>query len=102
MVKGVGKLHDQKGQLNNIKKIGYETKEIFREGAVKVAAGGEVIRNAGRENEQIAGKLDEGNRTITRIAKREFVYKLLLNFLILALFAAFVAVLIVKLTRKKS
>lgn len=59
----------------------------------------DIIINVSDKNAQIAKGLNEGNKIIVEMSRREFFYKIGLYFVIFALFITIVAVLINKLLK---
>lgn len=57
----------------------------------------DIIQNVAEKNSEIAKGLNEGNKLIVQMSRREFFYKIALYFVIFALFLAIVAILIKKL-----
>ena len=95
-----GELYDQENQLGNIKKLGYEANDNMRNANQGLRDQRDIIQNVAEKNVQIAKGLNEGNKIIVRMTRREMFYKLGLYFIIFALFIAIVAVLISKLIPK--
>ena len=97
LLQGVGKLSDQDNQLNNIVKNGHEATEILRGGNRELRAQRDLIENAGRNNIKAQNELRRGDSQVRKMRVREFCYRLVLYILIVALLAAMMCTLIIKL-----
>ena len=83
----------------NIKKIGMEANENMREANTGLRDQRDKIINVSDKNAQIAKDINEGNKIIVEMSRREFFYKIGLYFVIFALFITIVAILINKLLK---
>jgi len=76
-----------------------EANENMREANKGLRDQRDIIINVSDKNAQIAKGLNEGNKIIVEMSRREFFYKIGLYFVIFALFITIVAILINKLLK---
>lgn len=94
---GVNKLSDQERDLQKAVSIGYEAQNMVREGAKNLRNQRDYIENAGRNNLKAQTELSKADKVVKTIRVREFCYRLILYLLIICLFAAILAVFVVKI-----
>ncbi len=92
-------LVDQDNKLDNIKKLGYEANDNMRSANQGLRQQRDVIQNVADMNAEIAKGLNEGNKIIVEMSRREFFYKIGLYFVVLALGITITVMLIVKIIR---
>ena len=99
MLGGVENLYGQEKQLENTKRLGFETHDIMRNANKDLRDQRNVIEAVSDKNIDIVSDLDMANKRVRQMSMREFFYRLALNITVFLLIIAIIVVIVVRVTK---
>eukprot|EP00347_Sterkiella_histriomuscorum_P020880 403336108 len=102
LLNGTQSLYEQEGQLDNTKKMGLEANHYMKLANKQLREDRDVLIGVNDKNAQIRVDLERGNKIVTEMSMREYIYKLLIHTTAFLLLIAILAVFIHNLTNQMS
>ncbi len=90
-------LHGQDRQLLNVKKMGLETNELMRAANKDLRDQRDVLVNVADRNQSIKKDLERGNKIISQMGWREFLYRIALHGTAFILMICIILVIVMKI-----
>ena len=96
-LENVENLEGMDEQIGGIKKVGAETEQVAKDILVDMYDQRGGIVKATEDTHQTRQNVLAAKKVVIRMTRKEFCYKILLYILVIALFAAFLVVLVAKI-----